>query len=235
MPSTPGSVWTQPEPELIIVGVKRRPVPPTPVAAPEPLPAPPHVQPARVPAPPPSHRSKVWTVGVLATFLAAGVAGGFVGARMVGPGPASPAPCEDAQFVSQLFGYCMDVPAGWVASHAAEEPSGVDLFTHEATTVEVWVEAVALPEGLGLREAVEQLQAEESGAGLQVTPTRPGDLGGEPSLIWDTLDEEGRLVAREIAIEHDGALWRLQIALGEEATSKDVSQADELLVTWRFA
>jgi hypothetical protein len=185
-----------------------------------------------VPDPPPKPWSRTKVVAVLAALFAVGAAVGFGGAMLLERGP-----CEGASFVSEAYGYCVDTPAGWESSSAADEPSGVDAFRDTAGATVVYVEAVRLAEGDDLHAFATSMRVSASMNGFAVTDPVPGTLGGAPSLEWDAVSSQDdlRIVVREIVSIRGGVAWRLQIADGATPEAPDLDAARELLDTWRFA
>jgi len=167
---------------------------------------------------------------VLVALFAVGAVAGFGGAVLLDRGP-----CGGASFVSEAYGYCLDAPAGWEPSAAAEEPSRVDAFRDDGGTV-VYVEATRLAEGQDLQTFADSMRVNASMNGFAVTDPVTGTLGGAPSLEWDAVSSGagGAVVVREIVSIRGGVAWRLQIADSETPDAPDVDGARELLDTWRF-
>lgn len=196
------------------------------------LPSPPgaRIRPS-LPEPPRKGRSKGRVAVVLVSLFTVGAVAGFGGAMLLERGP-----CQGASFVSEAYGYCLDAPAGWEPSAAADEPSGVDAFRAGEGGTVVYVEAVRLDDGQDLRAFADSMRVSDSMNGFAVTDPVSGTLGGAPSLEWDAVSTQaaGRLVVREIVAVQDGVAWRLQIADSATPDAPDVERARELLATWRF-
>jgi hypothetical protein len=197
------------------------------------LPSPPGSStPPAVPDPPPAERSTRRVAVVLAALFAVGALVGFGVAVLLQRGP-----CEGASFVSEAYGYCVDTPAGWEASAAADEPSGVDAFRDTDAATIVYVEAVRLAEGDDLESFATTMRVKDSLNGYAVTDPVTGSLGEAPSLEWDAVTSTGdvQIVVRVIVAIRHGVAWRLQIADADAPPEPDLSEARELLDSWRFA
>jgi hypothetical protein len=199
----------------------------------DPFPHEPGWRPPAAPAAPPARRRRLWPALLLAGCFAAGALGAYLAVR------SDPAPdaCLGAAFVSEAFGYCVDPPAGWVASQGADEPTGVDAFRIASAPTVVFVEAVELSEGQELDAFVAELRARSEAQGYAPGPQSFGTLAGEPTVQWEirVSSPEGDTVVREIAVVRDDIGWRLQVADSADRWPTSAREIEALLDSWRFA
>ncbi|MGZ8571338.1 MAG: hypothetical protein ACXWW5_03840 [Actinomycetota bacterium] len=183
-----------------------------------------------IPPPPAAKRSGGRTALVLAGLLAVGVTAGFVTAMLLECGP-----CHEAAFVSASFDYCVETPAGWLASPASEVEAGVDVFRKQDAATVVVVEAVT-HDGGSLDAFADSIREGDSLAGYALGEIRSGSLAGSPALEWDVRvsSEDAEILVREIVVIRDGKAWRLRIADEEGAPPDGVEEATRLVDSLRF-
>jgi len=197
------------------------------------FPAPPSTTRPEIPEPPPvQHRHRALVVVALVVgALVVGVGSGFGIAAFLDRGP-----CHGAGFVSASFDYCVEPPAGWVASPASEEESGKDMFRkQDGATVVAVVAASSEDETLqGFADQVRQL---ESLQGSALGDAMQGSLDGSPTLEWDARisSQDQETLIREIVVLREGRVWLVQIADGEGEPPVGVQEAGQLVASWRFA
>lgn len=164
-----------------------------------------------------------------------GVALGFAVAFAVGPREAS-SPCDGVAFVSPTFGYCVELPTGWEASVAADEPGGVDALRSDADQVVVYVEGAAL-DAADLEAFTRQIRERDSLRGYAMTEPESGELGGAPTLEWYVMVSADGVEAtvRAIAVVRGPNAWLLQVADRTGSGEADLDAARIVLDTWRFA
>lgn len=188
--------------------------------------------PAQVPAAPPSSRSRSRKVGALVVLFLVGSVIGGLGIWLL-----TPRPCDDAGFVSERFGYCVDTPQGWVASQAADEPSGSDAFRGETTAGVVWIEAFDLRSGEDLTGFAERVRGLDAAQGFDLSDPSPGIVGEVEASEWEVVvsSPSGDTFVREIVVVQGDVGWRLQIAYPAEGDDSDGDDVESLLNSWRFA
>jgi hypothetical protein len=167
---------------------------------------------------------------LLTGLVAVGLAAGFAAASILERGP-----CHGAGFVSSSFGYCVETPTGWSATHADDGETGTDVFRNLDGATVVLVEAVRHGNSLG--SFAETVRRDDSLAGFALGEVRSGELDGSPTLEWDVRisSDTSEIVMHEIVVLREGVAWRLQIAEEEGATSDGVEEAERLVDSWRFA
>ncbi|HEY7763082.1 MAG TPA: hypothetical protein VIC52_08725 [Actinomycetota bacterium] len=159
-------------------------------------------------------------------------AGAFAAFSWAGGG----ASCNDGDFDSIRFGYCVRAPSGWVAQAAEEGGASHDLFVLPSSAATITVTAVPLTKGQDLGRFEQFVRGYVEDAGGSAGPSSSLDVDGEEAVAFDvTVDGPGGGVrSREVLITRDGMGWRVTLADDEVGFDSSLRRLDELLSTWRF-
>ena len=177
-------------------------------------------------------RSTRKSVALLA--VVAGVVVGFVAFRLLRTDP-----CDGRDFTSDLYGYCVNVPAGWEAGQAQREDVAFDRFSPAAGTTTVLVEVVDLYQpGSDATSFASVVRQKEQAAGFDPGAPREDSIGGEPARIWDTTytDDRGQTFKMtEAVVVRDELGWRIAFSDSAAAYTGNAGEFQNLLDSWRFA
>jgi hypothetical protein len=181
----------------------------------------------RAPKPP----SK-WRSGVILGIVVLGI-GGAGAAYLFRPDP-----CASANFESEHFGYCLDVPEGWRASEARFGSDVIlDQFAPPTESATVLVEAVDLASDDTLEDWAAAVLQKDEGAGLTPGAASETELGGVRALQWEVTSTEGEQSyrMREVVAVRGEFGWRIALSdvSGGFGTSAVVFQ--DMLESWQFA
>jgi hypothetical protein len=169
------------------------------------------------------------------------IIGLFVGVLAVASGAylLRPDPCEGANFESDMFGYCIAVPEGWVADVAQFGADvRLDQFAPPTESAVVMVEAVDLEEGTPLEGWSEVVRTKVEGAGLTPGPTSVRELDGVGALQWDVTIEPGDGAAfrmRDVVVVRDDFGWRITLVDLAEGFDTSAVVFAGMLDSWQFA
>lgn len=181
----------------------------------------------RKPEPPPKWRPLA-LLGVLLA-VTAGVAA-FVLLR--------PDPCNDTNFESENFGYCLVVPQGWEAGPAQfGENVTLDQFAPPTGSATVVVEAVDLETGAELEQWSEFVRQRDEGAGLTPGPASEATLDGTEALQWDVSvasDAGDTFLMREVVAVKGDIGWRVTLNDVQEGFDTSAVVFRTMLESWRF-
>jgi hypothetical protein len=182
--------------------------------------------------PSPSERRAILPV-VLALALTAVVA---VAAFAVFSWAGGGAPCEDGDFESVRFGYCVRAPSGWVSEAAEVDAESHDLFLLPSSAATITVTAVPLTKGQDLARFEQFVRGYDEDAGGRVGSSTPLQVAGAEAVAFDvTVDApDGVVRSREVLFVREGVAWRVTLADDELGFGSSVRRLDELLGTWRF-
>lgn len=185
------------------------------------------------PEPPPPRRSRapvVVAVLTLAGLVAAGVA--------VAVFTRGSDPCRDASFVSERFGYCLDVVGAWQADAGTLGPAQVDTLALPAAPGFVTIQATTLDPGTSLQAFADAVRSRDQTAGYRPTDPTPRTVDGVDALQWDVSAAEGigtTSQAREIVFVRDDVGWRVQLGDTPASFPADAADLDRMLESWRFS
>jgi len=179
------------------------------------------------PKPPSKWRPYVILGGLALVVAAAGV---FLLVR--------PDPCEGTNFTSDTFGYCLTVPAGWIAEPAQfGADTTLDQFAPPEQAATVIVEAVDLEDGVALEAWSRYVRQQDEGAGLTPGPASEAVLDGVTAQRWDvsvTSDTGTDYRMREVVVVRDQVGWRVTLNDTEDAFDVSVAIFERMLESWRF-
>ncbi len=177
---------------------------------------------------PPSRWRPVVVIGGLALALAA--AGAFVLFR--------PDPCEGTNFSSEAFGYCLEVPDGWIAEPATFGADvALDQFAPPERPTTVIVDASDLEESTSLEEWAGFIRRKDADAGLTPGPASETVVDGVTAQQWDvsaTSDSGAAYRMREVVLVRDEVGWRITLNDTEDAFDVSVVAFERMLESWRF-
>lgn len=210
------------------------PIPPDPPAGP-PLPPPPgYVGGEEGEPPPPGEPERRATVPLaLALVLTLLVGAGAFALVTWARGWAA---CEEGDFESPRFGYCVRTPGGWTAEAAGEDGPPLDRFLMPGGSATITVTAVRLSKGQDLARFEQFVRAFDERAGATLGGSTSTEVAGAPAVVFDLSVEapEGVTMGREVLIARDGIAWRVQLADEEAGIAASVARLEEMLATWRF-
>jgi hypothetical protein len=210
------------------------PIPPDPPGGP-PLPPPPGYRGGeeREPSPSgePERRATVPLALVLVLTLLVG-AGAFVLVTWARGGSG----CEEGDFESPRFGYCVRTPGGWTAEAAAEDGPPLDRFLMPGGSATITVTAVRLSRGQDLARFEQFVRAYDERAGATLGASTSTEVAGAPAVVFDLSVEtpDGVTMGREVLFARDDVAWRVQLADEEAGMDASVARLEEMLGTWRF-
>ncbi len=170
--------------------------------------------------------------GVALLSLVIGVAAGFLAFRLFRTDP-----CEGRDFTSDLYGYCVNVPAGWEAGQAQREDVAFDRFSPAAGTTTVLVEAIDLPSGSDAATLASVVRQKDQAAGFDLGASRTDSVGGEAARIWDTTftDDRGQTFKMTEVVVVRGELgWRIAFSDSADHYASTAGKFRQLLDSWRF-
>ena len=171
-------------------------------------------------------------VALLLTSLVA--AGAFALVTWVGGGDA----CEDADFESPRFGYCVSTPPGWVAlpPEGGDGAEPLDRFIVQDGPGTITVIAVPLSKGQDLARFEQFVRGYIEDAGASAGSTSTLEVDGVDAVAFAVSLEgpDGVVRSREVLFARDGVAWRVTLADEEVGFEASLRQLEELLESWRF-
>lgn len=185
------------------------------------------------PEPPPPRRSRAPIV--LASLVLAGLVAAGVAVAIFAGGSD---PCRDASFVSERFGYCLDVVGAWQADAGTLASAQVDTLTLPAAPGFVTIQAATLEPGTSLESFAEDVRSRDQTAGYRATDPSPRTIDGVDALQWDVAAAEGigtTSQVREIVFVRDDVGWRVQLGDTPQGFAADAADLDRMLESWRFS
>jgi hypothetical protein len=179
-----------------------------------------------VPSP---RRTSAWpTIAVAAVLLVGVVGAGIWYSRR-------PEVC-DGKFVSQLYPYCVSVPAGWTAATTRTPTGALDRFEPESDDAAIVVRAGEAVPGTTTIQYAQGIRQTQEAFGVTLGPVQTIQVGdGAEAFAWQAavqLDDGSILQQRMVALVRNGIGWR--ITLGGDGESFDEARFafEELLATW---
>jgi len=149
-----------------------------------------------------------------------------------------PDPCEDTNFTSEAFGYCLTVPDGWTAEPALFGADvTLDQFAPPTASTTVIVEAVDLEQGVGLDEWSGFVRQQDADAGLVPGPASEVIVDGVTARQWDvtaTSDAGTDYRMREVVLVRDEIGWRITLNDTEDRFELSAASLERMLDSWRF-
>lgn len=144
--------------------------------------------------------------------------------------------CEDGDFESVRFGYCVRAPSGWVAEAAEVDAASHDLFLLPSGAATITVTAVPLTKGQDLARFEQFVRGYDEDAGGSAGSTTSLEVDGAEAVAFDvTVDApDGVVRSREVLFTRNGIAWRVTLADDEIGFGSSVRRLDELLGSWRF-
>jgi hypothetical protein len=180
----------------------------------------------RAPKAPSKWRPLVF-LGIL-VLVAAGLGAGYL---------LRPDPCEGANFESENFGYCIEVPEGWRATEARFGADVVlDQFAPPTESTTVLVEAVDLASDAALEDWAATVLQKDEGIGLTPGATSETELGGVRALQWEVTSTEGEqsFRMREVVAVNGDVGWRIALSDVAEGFGTSAVVFQDMLESWRF-
>lgn len=146
------------------------------------------------------------------------------------------AACEEGDFESPRFGYCVRTPGGWTAEAAGKEGAPLDRFLMPGGSATITVSAVRLSKGQDLDRFEQFVRAFDERAGATLGASTSTEVDGAPAVVFDLTVEtpDGVTMGREVLFSQDGIAWRVQLADEEAGIDASVTRLEEMLETWRF-
>lgn len=149
-----------------------------------------------------------------------------------------PDPCNDTNFESENFGYCLVVPEGWEAGPAQfGESVTLDQFAPPTGSATVVVEAVDLETGTELEQWSEFVRRRDEEAGLTAGPASEARLDGTEALQWDvSVGSEGgeTFLMREVVAVKGDVGWRVTLNDLQEGFDTSAVVFRTMLESWQF-
>ncbi|MGA9160454.1 MAG: hypothetical protein WB297_06270 [Actinomycetota bacterium] len=150
-----------------------------------------------------------------------------------------PDPCNETNFESENFGYCLLVPDGWEAGPAQFGADvTLDQFAPPTGSATVVVEAVDLETGTALDQWSEFVRQRDEQAGLTPGPASEATLDGTDALQWDvSVDAAGgdRYLMREVVTVSDDVGWRVTLNDLQEGFDTSAVAFRNMLDSFQFA
>ena len=167
------------------------------------------------------------------------IVGGLVAAAAVGAFVLfRPDPCDDTDFTSEAFGYCLTVPEGWTAERALFGGEvRLDQFAPSTASTTVVVEAVDLEQGTDLGQWADFVRQRDADAGLVPGPASEAVVDGVAARQWDlmaTSDAGTDYRTREVVVVRDEIGWRIALNDTEERFEGSAASFERMLDSWRF-
>jgi len=146
------------------------------------------------------------------------------------------ASCDDGDFESARFGYCVRAPSGWVSEAAAADAESHDLFLLPSGAATITVTAVPLTKGQDLARFEQFVRGFDEDAGGSAGSSTSLEVDGAEAVAFDvTVDApDGVVRSREVLFTRDGVAWRVTLADDEVGFGSSVRRLDEMLGSWRF-
>jgi hypothetical protein len=151
-----------------------------------------------------------------------------------------PNACENTNFESDNFGYCVLVPEGWEAGPARFGADvTLDQFAPPAESATVVVEAVDLEdlEGVGLDDWSDYVRRIDEEGGLAPGPASETRLGDVQALQWDATVESGGATfrMREVVAVRAGVGWRITLNDLADAFGTSAVVFQGIIDSWKFS
>jgi hypothetical protein len=178
--------------------------------------------------PPPRPTSR-WRAVAVAAVLVLAVAGAGIWYS------GRPEVC-DGKFVSNLYPYCVTVPAGWTAATTRTPTGALDRFEPDTDGAAIVVRAGEAVPGTTTTQYAQGIRQTQEAFGVTLGPVQTLEVGdGTQAFGWQAvvqLDDGSILQQRMVALVRNGVGWR--ITLGGDSESFDEARFafEELLATW---
>ncbi len=175
----------------------------------------------------PSRWRPIVVLGVLIGLIA-----GFVSWRLFRPDP-----CRGRNFTSNMFGYCLTVPAGWIPGRAQVGNVSLDQFSVPAQSTAVLVEAVDLAAGAQLSQFGDFVRGRDVQAGITPGSVQPTALGGVPAEEWDmtvTAQSGNTFRLREVVAVRNEVGWRITLNDSVDGFDAHARVFQQMLASWGF-
>ncbi len=169
-------------------------------------------------------------VGILILVALVGV--GLAVVRFTGTSE----PCEDADFRSTLFRYCLTTPEGWIAGRPGTADAAVDQFAPSDEQAAIFVEANEAGERT-LERFADDVRGLGTQSGYELTDPVERVVAGVRARQWDAVSGDGSAATkiREVVFIEDGTAWRVQLASTPDHFDENTGALRDLLDTWQFA
>lgn len=144
--------------------------------------------------------------------------------------------CDDGDFESIRFGYCVRAPGGWVAAAAEGEGTPLDRFQMQDGAATITVIAVPLTQGQDLARFEQFVRGFDEDAGARTGVSSTVEVDGVAGVTFDVTLEglDGVVRSREVLFTRDGVAWRVTLADDEVGFGSSATRLEELLGSWRF-
>jgi hypothetical protein len=170
----------------------------------------------------------VVALSILVALVATAVA---IGAWISAPGR-----CDDADFTSSRYAYCIETPEGTIPAEVDDESGQYDRFQLEDSGALVTVRAIRLPTGAGLQEYVQGfVQSAQEQEFTAETPV-PVRVAGQQGLQLDvTGDANGTPVHfRFVFVQRERVIWQVDLQAVEEQFDEHTDELAMILDSWTF-
>jgi hypothetical protein len=183
-------------------------------------------------APPEDDAERRATVPVVLALVLTALVG--VGVFAVFSWAGSGSSCDDGDFRSARFGYCVRTPSGWIAEGA--EDGSHDRFLLPDGPATITVTAVTLTKGQDLARFEQFVRGYVDEAGARAGSSTTLEVGDADAVAFDASlsGPEGVTRSREVLFAQDGIAWRVTLADDEVGFGSSVRRLEELLDSWRF-
>jgi hypothetical protein len=144
--------------------------------------------------------------------------------------------CEDGDFESVRFGYCVRTPSGWIAEAAEDGVTSHDRFLLPDGAATITVTAVPLTKGQDLARFEQFVRGYDEEAGATTAPSSPLEVGESEAVAFDATvrGPDGVIRSREVLFAREGIAWRVTLADDAIGFTSSVRRLGELLDSWRF-
>jgi hypothetical protein len=149
---------------------------------------------------------------------------------------AAPGRCDDADFTSSRYAYCVTTPEGTVSSEVDDETGQYDRFELEGSGALVQVTATRLPQGQGLDDFVQGFTSAAEEQSFSAQPAVPVRVAGESGVQVDFTGETGGTPVhfRFVFIERERVVWQVDLRAVEEQFADHTDDLTHILQSWTF-
>lgn len=202
-----------------------------PISLPDPPPPPPGSEPEPEPQVE-AKRSRSPMFGAIVVLAGVVAIVAAVGAWIAAPGR-----CEDSNFTSSRFAYCIKAPADWQPQEVNQQGQVYDSFLQQDGTAGVYVSASSIPQGTTLEELVEGVRSSAEDQGFVLDDASGLTVDGAPAMQFDAEleNEQGDPVAfRIVLVSRAGTYWIVRLQDTPDQFAGHASDLRAMLRSWRF-
>jgi hypothetical protein len=179
-----------------------------------------------VPAPKPPSRWPAIAVLALMILVASAVVAWYSG---------RPEEC-DGKFVSQLYPYCVSIPAGWTAATTRTPTGALDRFEPQSDDAAIVVRAGEAVPGTTTTQYAQGIRNTQEALGVTLGPVQTIEVGdGTQAFAWQAavqLDDGSIVQQRLVALVRNGVGWRITLGGNGESFDEARFAFEEILATW---